>query len=142
MRGPSLFAKIITLVCFVSLLGGFVAYRSGVFADLLTGGHQVLSEHDSTKFTRAKYDSLLKLQPDSLKGQGLIDASGRRIFYYEDSFAYTILPGSKSITPIFDLEEVLDSPRSIKEVDSRTYMPPSKSFGGAPPIKLRRDTSK
>src|SRR5688572_23573120 len=99
MRGPSLFAKIITLVCFVSLLGGFVAYRSGVFADLLSSaGQPMVYENDSTK---AKKD---KRYTDSIRRQGVFDSGGRRIMYVEDDTTpYIILPGSKSVTPLFEL---------------------------------------
>jgi len=137
MRTPGLFTKLAVLLFFIALLSGFVAYRSGLLPDPFSSSSAF--DSDSTRrttLTKAEYDSLLMLQPDSMKGQGIRDASGRRVYFMDDdTTAYTILPGSKSLTPVFDLNET-------PEPATRTYLPTSKSLGGTPPIKFTPDSTK
>lgn len=123
MRGPSLFSRIITLALFISLLAGFVAYRSGLLAGSLSMSKA--AESDSTKTKRdstrladsvrsqynmratSKSGAILIEDIDTI-GSALREVLGRAVM---DSikpaieFDPTIMSSSKSINPMIVIDK-------------------------------------
>jgi len=108
MKTSSLLSKIITLTCFIILLSGFVAYRSGLFA--VAPKHTFTIANDSTK--KARRDTL-GLPPGAVH---MSSSKSARIF--EDSSSLesisrllkdsnktgpTFMSSSKSIHPIIPM---------------------------------------
>jgi hypothetical protein len=115
MKTSSLFSKIVTLACFIILLSGFVAYRSGLFA--VASKHTYTIENDSTK--KVKKDTAAQrpriMQPSSKSGAILIeniDTIGNALREVMGSQATdsvkplpTIMSSSKSIHPIITIDK-------------------------------------
>ena len=110
MRSSSLVIKVLVLTVFVSLVSSFVAYRSGMFTEVLYADS--LPENDSTKINR---DSLLKWQNDSMNAfMRATSSKSGRIFHgtvipretkdtlNKITFDPTFMGSSKSINPIFE----------------------------------------
>jgi len=124
MKTSSLFSKIIALVCFVSLLTGFVAYRSGFFAGVSKPNYTV--ENDTTK--KVKKDTVIR---DDQYHMRATSKSGAILIEDIDTIG-------KALREVLG-RKALDSAKPIHQVDP-TIMSSSKSIH--PIITLEKDSSK